>query len=191
MGEELTSEEMEAWRPFVTAATVVIGALDADMRAAFGITHFDHGLLLMLSVQNRRRARMTDIARFLRVEPSNITYRMRRLDRLGLVERVPDPHDGRVSHARITIKGLRLLRDAWPLHRDGIRRYFLDHVPAGQLCAVADVFGSIVRALHPGALLEPSPLLLKAGLKPGSGRVGENRNPGRHGGPGRETERDG
>jgi DNA-binding MarR family transcriptional regulator len=146
---DLTAEEMAAWRPFVTAATYVIGALDADMKAHFGISHFDHALLLLLLDQPRRRARMTDVARSLQVDPSNLTYRVRRLERLGLVDRVPDDGDGRVSYARITPKGMRLLRDAWPLHRDGIRRYFLQHVRPDQLPVIAEVLGSIVSAQHP------------------------------------------
>jgi DNA-binding MarR family transcriptional regulator len=134
---------MAAWRPFVGAATVVLGALDAEMKAGFGISHFDHALLLILLRQPRRRARMTDLARFLHVEPSNISYRVRRLERRGLVHRVADPDDRRVSYASITRKGMALLRDAWPLHRDGIRRHFLSHVRAEDLAAITRVLDSL------------------------------------------------
>ena len=144
MSGELTPEEMAAWRPFVTAATIVIGALDADMKAAFDISHFDHGLLVMLLGQPRQRARMTDIARAFHVDPSSVTYRVRRLERRGLLERVPDLDDGRVIYARLTRSGRELLRDAWPMHSAGIRRYFLEHVRPEQLSAIAEVFGSIV-----------------------------------------------
>lgn len=136
---------MAAWRPFVTAATTIVGALDSELQAAFGISFFDHALLILLSDQPRRRARMGEIARRLRVDPSNVTYRVRRLERMGLVERLRDSSDARVIHAHITARGLRLLRDAWPLHRAGIRRHFLDHVPPEQLPVVAEVFGAIVR----------------------------------------------
>jgi DNA-binding MarR family transcriptional regulator len=139
---------MAAWRPFVSAATIVIGALDAEMKAAFGISHFDHGLLLLLMAQPRRRARMIDIARTLRIGPSHVTYRVRRLERLDLVTRDPHPGDRRVSYARITPRGMRLLRDAWPMHRDGIRRHFLDQVRPRHLAVIAEVFASIVEAQH-------------------------------------------
>ena len=145
--QDLRPEEMAAWRPFVTAASTVIGALDAELNAAFGISFFDHALLVLLSEQRLRRARMTDIARSLRVDPSNVTYRVRRLERMGLVERVPGTDDARVTYARITIRGLRLLRDAWPVHRAGIRRHFLDHVTAEQLPVIKAVFEAVTRAL--------------------------------------------
>jgi DNA-binding MarR family transcriptional regulator len=150
VAEDLSSAEMAAWRPFITAATHVIGALDAEMKAAFGISHFDHALLLMLLGRPRRRARMSDIARTAGVDPSNITYRVRRLERLGLVDRVPDPSDRRVSYAHLTRRGLVLLRDAWPTHRQGIRRHFLDHVSPEQLPVLAQAFNSILGAQQPG-----------------------------------------
>ena len=131
--DDLTSEEMAAWRPFAFAATTVVSALDTEMKAAFGISHFDHALLLVLVGSKRRRLRMSDLAQLLAVEPSSVTYRVRNLERGGLVERVRDQQDRRVTWAVITVKGMRLLRDAWPVHRDAIRRHFLSHVRSAGL----------------------------------------------------------
>ncbi len=153
MSSDLTAEEMAAWRPFITAATVVVGAMDAEMKADFDISHLDHALLMLLLEQPRRRARMIDVARSLRVDPSGVTYRVRRLERLRLVDRVADPDDRRVSYARLTPRGMRLLREAWPRHRDAIRRHFLQHVRPDQLPVIAEVFGSIVAAQHPSPAL--------------------------------------
>ena len=133
----------------MAAATMVIGALDAEMKAAFGISHFDHALLLILSSHPRRQARMGDIARSMNLEPSNISHRVKRLERAGLLERRPDPADGRATYARLTPRGMRLLRDAWPVHRDGIRRHFLDHIDPARLDAVAEVFGAICESKLP------------------------------------------
>lgn len=144
--DDLTPEEMAAWRPFAFAATSVVSALDAEMKAAFGISHFDHALLLVLVSAPRRRLRMSDLAHFLGVEPSGVTYRVRNLERGGLVQRIRDQQDRRVTWAVITVKGMRLLRDAWPLHRDGIRRHFLSHVRGQDLSTLATVFESIVRS---------------------------------------------
>lgn len=139
---------MAAWRPFVTAATIVIGALDAEMKAAFGISHFDHALLVMLVEQPQRRARMSDLARMLRLEPSHLTYRVGKLERRGLVRRVAATDDRRVTRATITADGVQLLRDAWPVHLAGIRRHFLSHVRAHDAAAMARVLGSIAEEAH-------------------------------------------
>ena len=139
---------MAAWRPFVTAATIVIGALDAEMKAAFGISHFDHALLVVLVEQPERQARMSDLARMLRLEPSHLTYRVGKLEKRGLVSRVAATDDRRVTRATITADGVQLLRDAWPVHLAGIRRHFLSHVRAGDAAAIARVLGSIAEEAH-------------------------------------------
>lgn len=149
LSADLSTEEMAAWRPFVMAATLVLGALDADMKAGFGISHFDHALLVFLSTMPMRRARMGDVARAMALDPSNITHRVRRLEARGLVERQPDSEDGRVIYARLTVAGMLLLREAWPMHRDGIRRHFLNHVRPEQLPAIAEVFDSITASQSP------------------------------------------
>ena len=74
--DRFTPEELAAWQPFVAAATVVIGALDAEMKAAFNVSHFDHALLLLLASSPANRARMSDLAAMLHVEPSSLTYRV-------------------------------------------------------------------------------------------------------------------
>lgn len=148
MAGPIGDEEMAAWRPFVITATSVVSALDAEMRAAFDISHLDHGMLAVLEVQPGRQARMTDLARTFCVDPSNITYRVRRLEKRGLVERAGCPTDRRVVYARLTDRGAQLMRDAWPMHAAGIRRHFLDHVTPDQLPVIAEVFIRIVEAQH-------------------------------------------
>ena len=54
-------------------------------------------------------ARMSDVAHALRVDPSTATRAVARLEALGLVERRPDPADGRSVVAVATPAGLSLL----------------------------------------------------------------------------------
>ena len=94
----------------------------------------------------RRQARMSDLASMLRLAPSNITHRVRRLENRGLVVRRVDANDGRVVLARLTPKALRLLRDSRPLVREGVRRHFLDHIDPKRLESVAAIFSAIANA---------------------------------------------
>ena len=142
--DDLSPGEMAAWEPFVVAATQIIGALDSDMKRKFGIGHFDAALLSAVFNSPRRQARMSDLAWALRLAPSNITHRVSRLEKRGLLVRRTDPDDGRVVLARITPKGLRLLRDARPLALEGVRRHFLDHIDPKHLASVATMFATIV-----------------------------------------------
>jgi DNA-binding MarR family transcriptional regulator len=147
--EEFTPVELAAWTQFVAAATQVIGALDTEMKAAFGIGHFDHALLIGLFRSPRRQARMSDLAWMLRLAPSNITHRVARLEKRGLLGRRADRDDGRVVLARLTPKGLRLLRDAQPVLGEGVRRHFLDHIDPKRLGSVAETFAAIVDSKGP------------------------------------------
>ena len=67
----------------------------------------------------------------------------------GLLERRADPDDGRVVLARLTPKGLRLLRDAQPVLAEGVRRHFLDHIDPKRLESVAETFDAIVDSKGP------------------------------------------
>jgi DNA-binding MarR family transcriptional regulator len=144
--DELGPDEMGSWAPFVLAATQVVGALDTEMKRAFGIGHFDYVLLWELLRSPRRQARMSDLAGMLRLAPSNITHRVRRLENRGLVVRRAAGHDGRVVLARLTPKGLHLLRDSRPLVQEGLRRHFLDHIDPKRLESVADIFAAIAKS---------------------------------------------
>jgi DNA-binding MarR family transcriptional regulator len=107
------------------------------MKAAFGIGDFDHALLIAPLQSPRRQARMSDLAWILWLAPSNITHRVGRLEKRGLVVRRADPDDGRVVLARITPKGVRLLREAHSLVDDGRTAAF----PAPHRSNVARVGG--------------------------------------------------
>jgi DNA-binding MarR family transcriptional regulator len=144
--DEFGPDEMVAWAPFVLAATQVIGALDTEMKRAFGIGHFDYVLLWELLRSPRRQARMSDLAGMLRLAPSNITHRVRRLENRGLVVRRVSGNDARVVLARLTPKGLHLLRDSRPLVGEGLRRHFLAHVDRQRLDSVADIFSAIANS---------------------------------------------
>jgi DNA-binding MarR family transcriptional regulator len=147
--DELGPEEMAAWAPFVLAATQVVGALDTEMKRAFGIGHFDYVLLWELFRSDRRQARMSDLASMLRLAPSNITHRVRRLENRGLVIRRADGNDARVVLARLTPKGLHLLRDSRPMVQEGLRRHFLSHIDPKRLESMADIFSAIANAEDP------------------------------------------
>jgi DNA-binding MarR family transcriptional regulator len=149
IADELSPAEMAAWAPFALAATQVIGALDTELKAAFGIGHFDHALLLGLLLSPGRQARMSDLAWALRLAPSNMTHRVRRLEKRGLVVRRADPDDGRVVLARLTTRGIRLLRAADPLVAQSIRRQFLDHIDPTRLESVAEAFAAIADSKMP------------------------------------------
>ncbi len=69
--------------------------------AAHGLTGLQARTLLSLE----RPCRMSALADVMSCDASNVTGLADRLDRLGLIERVPDEHDRRIKRLRLTAQG--------------------------------------------------------------------------------------
>lgn len=137
-------EEMRAWVPFVISVLHLLSILDAELKDAFDLSHLDYGILMLLNQTSERRQRMSDLATAFGVDPSNITYRVRRMEARGLVERCTGTTDGRVVEARLTDEGLVLVRKAQIVHVQGARRHFLNHLEPQQLEVIANVFNTLL-----------------------------------------------
>ena len=55
-------------------------------------------------------SRVTELAELAQVSKPTVVYLVNDLERLGYVERVPDPSDGRAKLVRLTERGLRAQR---------------------------------------------------------------------------------
>lgn len=103
-----------------TLAETVL-AFSRALRAHHAALLAPHGLhagqdALLLVVWDEPGLRQTDLARRLAVEPPTVTRMVRRLERSGLVERRPDPDDGRVVHIHPTARSRMLemlVRRSW------------------------------------------------------------------------------
>jgi len=138
-----TDEEKRAWAPFVIGVLHLLSILDTELKASFDISHLDYGILMLLSQMLGRMQRMTMLATTFGVDPSTITYRARRMESRGLVERGTDADDGRVVSLHLTDEGLVLLRKAQLVHVEGARRHFLDHLNSTQLHAIEAIFSNL------------------------------------------------
>lgn len=136
-------DEMRAWAPFVIGVLHLLSVLDTELKDNFDISHLDYGILMLLSHMPECTQRMSVFATTFGVDPANITYRARRMESQGLVERCTDASDGRVVCLHLTEKGLDLLRKAQLLHVQGARRHFLDHLDPTQLHAIETIFTNL------------------------------------------------
>lgn len=146
-----TKDEIRAWAPFVVSTLHLLSVLDTELKDTFDLSHLDYGILMLLRQTPERLQRMSDLAIAFGVDPSNITYRVRRMESRGLVERDTCSTDGRVVYARLTDDGLALVRKAQVVHVQGVRRHFLDHIEPDQLEVIANVFDRL-RAIQQAPL---------------------------------------
>jgi DNA-binding MarR family transcriptional regulator len=60
-----------------------------------------------------------------------VTRLVDRMEKAGLVERIPCPEDARGAIVRVTEKGRKLRREMWPVYAAAIKRRFADRLDEG------------------------------------------------------------
>lgn len=134
----LTADETAAWQGFLQAHAEIQLELERELNAAHRLSFSDYFALLALARAPGGGLRMHDLAKPVRLTRSGLTRLVERLERDGLLERVPCPDDARGTEARITEAGRRLVHEASRTHLAGVRRRFLDRFSAAELAVLAE-----------------------------------------------------
>jgi DNA-binding MarR family transcriptional regulator len=142
-----TDTELAAWRGMLVVHARVTQQLDAQMRAAHGLSVSAYEVLLFLVEAPGHRLRMSDIADRVLLSRSGCTRLVDRLARLGYVTRSAADGDGRGLYAELTEPGVEMANASRVTHREGIRRYFLDALSERDQAAL----GAIWRRLDEAA----------------------------------------
>jgi DNA-binding MarR family transcriptional regulator len=89
---------------------------------------------------------MGEAAGQLHCDPSNVTGLVDRLEKRGLIERVPSPSDRRVRHLVLTDEGRHVKQRLDRLMADALA---LDSLPAGDQAALRDLLQRTLHATRP------------------------------------------
>jgi DNA-binding MarR family transcriptional regulator len=114
--------------------------LDAQMHAAHGLSVSAYEVLMFLADAPDHRLRMSDIADRVLLSRSGCTRLVDRLVQLGFVTRCAASSDGRGLFAQLTEAGLEKVTPTRATHREGIRRFFLDHLTLTDQIALGDIW---------------------------------------------------
>jgi DNA-binding MarR family transcriptional regulator len=136
----LTHHELAAWRGMLETHARVTQQLDAQMHAEHGLSVSAYEVLMFLADAPEHRMRMSDIADSVLLSRSGCTRLVDRLVDQGYVTRCAASSDGRGFYAQLTDAGLEKITAARVTHREGIRRFFLDHLTATDLIALGDIW---------------------------------------------------
>jgi DNA-binding MarR family transcriptional regulator len=90
---------------------LILGDFDATV-GRHGLTFARYEALVLLAFSREGRLPMSKIGQRLMVHPTSATNIVQRLAAQGLVERVPNPADGRGMFASITTRGLAVMEAA-------------------------------------------------------------------------------
>ncbi len=150
MAEPITQQitrhdpRLAAWRTFLRAHARVVGQLERELQAGRGLALTDYDVLVQLAAAAERRLRMGELADALLLSRSGVTRLVDRLAAEGLVERATCESDRRGQWASLTDAGYERLRDATPLHLDGVREHFLDRLSADELAELERMLDRVV-----------------------------------------------
>lgn len=139
-----------AWRRYLRAHALLVKELDAELRAAHGLSLATYDALVQLSEAPDRRLYMKELADALVYSASGLTRLVDSLERAGLARREPDPGNRRAIHVILTPHGLATLEAAWRTHVAGVQRLFVANASPAQARAIGSVFGAIRKALDEG-----------------------------------------
>ena len=150
----LDADQQRSWRALVMGTTLLMDRLDAELRAAFGISLTEYEILVRLSEAPERRLRMAQLADAMCHSRSRVTHTVARMQVDGLLAREDSPLDGRGILATMTVKGMTLLEEAAPLHVSGVRANIVDLASDEDFAALGRVLNTVADHLvsrHPGA----------------------------------------
>jgi len=143
----LDAEEMEAWRVLASVMGRLDAALDAQLRADAGLSHFDYVVLSALSEAPDRTLRMSELAFMAEGSLSRLSQVVSRLENKGWVHRSPDPADGRYTLATLTESGWATVVAAAPQHVREVRRLVFDPLTRAQVRQLAAIAARIAATL--------------------------------------------
>ncbi|MFF6780825.1 MarR family transcriptional regulator [Streptomyces sp. NPDC012510] len=144
----LTPEEQRAWGAYLAASTLLEDALDRQLQQEAGLPHLYYSVLAVLSEASERRMRMTDLAEYLKITRSRLTYAVTRLEKDGVVRREDCQWDKRGSVAVLTDEGMALLERTAPGHVEMVRKAVFDHLSPQQISQFEEICAAIAGAIQ-------------------------------------------
>ena len=139
----LSEPEGRAWAAFLRGHARVIARMSDELEAGQGMPLTEYDVLRQLALAPAAGVRMSELADLVVLSRPGLTGVVKRLERQGLVERRPDPQDGRGLHAVLTAEGRRRLVAAHPTHVRSIRERFARHFTEDELRALAALLGRL------------------------------------------------
>ena len=122
-----------AWQMFFEAHASVCADIEADLQGRHGLSLRWYDVLLHLHAVPGRRLSMRELGDAVVISKSGLTGVVDRMARAGLVERIADPEDRRVTLVTLTPLGAERYAHARVDHRAAVAERFLDRLDPADL----------------------------------------------------------
>jgi len=132
-------DRLEAWVGFLHAHARILKSLSEDLDQAHQVPIGTYDVLVQLSEAGGALRHRELLERVLISQPG-LSRRVDRLETAGLVERKPDPADGRGVIIRLSRAGRAALRSAAKVHMAGVDREFSLRLTEHEAAVLSSVF---------------------------------------------------
>jgi DNA-binding MarR family transcriptional regulator len=123
MKHDPSEETVTAWARLVRAEQVVLEKIEAALKAAGFPPLSWYDVLLELSRAEQGRLRPLELEHRTLLAQYNASRLIDRMEKAGLVERLPHPEDGRGQLVAITAEGRALQKRIWRVYAPAIQRH--------------------------------------------------------------------
>lgn len=146
-----TPDQLRIWRDFIETGEQLRARLAAQLQNDSSLSSGDYQVLLALSEADGHSARSSELAALIDWERSRLSHHLGRMEKRGLVRRVPCADGAHGVDVLLTDEGAEAFRAANVPHLRAIRELFVDALSPEQLVAVDDVTTALRRHLRPGS----------------------------------------
>ena len=137
------SPQRRAWRAMYKTYWAIVPLMDGDLRHDADMDLVTYNALVHTHLAGPNGIRMKDMAKNASLSTSGLTALVDRLERQGLVQRNPDPHDRRATLITLTNDGLERARQAAHVHVASIERHFASRLTERDATALAETLERI------------------------------------------------
>lgn len=146
----LSRPEDRAWRGYRRMRTLLDLRLARDLAQHSGLSEPDYDVLSTLTERPDSQWRASELATHLLWSSSRLAHHVGRMERRGLVRRMPCEDDGRGALITLTDHGQTVLEHAAPGHVESVRRNFVDLLTPGEITTLAAITEKVTTHLNPG-----------------------------------------
>lgn len=143
-----TPDQLRIWRDFIETGEQLRARLAAQLQNDSSLSSGDYQVLLALSEAVEHSARSSELAALIDWERSRLSHHLGRMEKRGLVRRVPCADGAHGVDVLLTDEGAEAFRAANVPHLRAIRELFVDALSPEQLVAVDDVTTALCRHLE-------------------------------------------
>jgi DNA-binding MarR family transcriptional regulator len=146
-----TPGEFGAWRGMLRVHAMVFRELERALSADHGFGVDAYGVLVTLVGAPGGTLAIGELGERRNLSPSGVSRSVDRLAKIGLVERIANPADGRSLLVGLTPQGLTRLRAGQVTHHMVVRELLLDHLGERDLKRFAELWEKAM----PGSVSSP------------------------------------